>query len=134
MFANLDVFDELESMMRAMRGGSSAAVSGGVRTHLSTDEDGWTLTADLPGVGANEVAVKVEHDVLTLSSKRSLAVPDGYEPVRRERRDWDFERSFRLGPDVDPAGVQAAFSDGRLSVTLPRRAASGPRSVDIHIS
>jgi HSP20 family protein len=41
-----------------------------------------------------------------------------------ERRYGSFERSFQVPQDVDETRIEASFSKGLLTVTLPKSAAS----------
>jgi HSP20 family molecular chaperone IbpA len=61
------------------------------------------LTADLPGIPSDAVAVDVAGRALTIS-------------VRSDELQW--ERTVQLGTSVDPDKVSARHVDGRLTVTV----------------
>nr|WHU05692.1 small heat shock protein sHsp20.3 [Dinophyceae sp.] len=71
-----------------------------------------------------------------LSSKRQLA--EAYAVLGRGKFGY-FKELFRLPRDVSPAGIQADYRDGVLSVSLPKRASrtqapmySNRRGFDAH--
>jgi HSP20 family protein len=44
-----------------------------------------------------------------------------------------FIRQLSVGSDVDVAGIKAAFEDGVLAVTLPKKPAATEKSVKISV-
>lgn len=98
------------------------------------DQEGITLTAELPGLSVEELDVRVENDTLTLKGERKLEREDKREHYRRvERAYGSFSRSFSLPPTVDPERIQAEAKNGVLSVFLPRREESKPRQIKVKI-
>lgn len=80
---------------------------------------GWrdgslVLTVDLPGVPAERVGVEVSARVLTLSVTAEPA-PSATE-AQAPSVAW--QRTFKLGPALDPERVEARYANGRLSVTV----------------
>jgi HSP20 family protein len=85
-----------------------------------TDEQ-YLIEADLPGMNEKDVDVNVENDILTVSSQKEeerKEEEEGY--LHRERYTSSFRRSFRLPQDVDRKRIDAFFSNGVLTITLPR--------------
>jgi HSP20 family protein len=97
-----------------------------------TDENTAVVTAELPGVAAEDIDISVENDTLTVRGARKREdLGDGVTFHRRERRFGSFKRSFRLPFQVDAAKVLAEFKDGVLSIMLPRAEADKPRKISI---
>lgn len=95
-------------------------------------DDRVVLTADLPGVRQEDIEVKVHDGVLLLSGKRERAQrEEGKSYVYVERSHGSFLRQFRLGDTVDPAGIEARFKDGVLTVELPKRVEASPRQIPV---
>lgn len=91
------------------------------RTDIREEEDRYILKADLPGCSRDDVEVTVENDRLTISARRSEESGEengGY--LRRERSWGSFCRSFDLSA-VDADRICAAYSDGVLTLTLPKK-------------
>lgn len=89
------------------------------------------LTADMPGVAADGVEVRLHGDVLTLAGRSAVAEPERFSALWREYAARDYERAFRLGQVVDPEGITAAVKDGVLRVELRKRAAATPRKIAV---
>jgi HSP20 family protein len=99
------------------------------------EEDGRiVLRADLPGVGPDQLRIRVANNTLTISGERrsdSGPLPDGVH--RAERRFGNFSRSFNLPGSVDVDGIRAEHRDGVLEVSLPRRDDARSRQIDIQV-
>jgi HSP20 family molecular chaperone IbpA len=67
------------------------------------DRGGWTLAADLPGVGPEDVSVDVQDGVLDLTT-------------RGPRR---YRGRATLPPGIDPARMTVTVRNGVLAVTFP---------------
>ncbi|MFW5718391.1 MAG: Hsp20/alpha crystallin family protein [Spirochaetota bacterium] len=81
----------------------------------------YIVEAELPGMTQSDVDVRVEEDRLVLSAEREEETEKkGEEFIRRERYARSFTRTFRLPADVNRAKIEAEFSDGVLTVTVPR--------------
>jgi len=92
--------------------------------------DAIVLTADMPGVGKDDVEIRVEKDVLTLVGKVSRAEDEG-RPVYVEYKKGDFVRSFTLTEDVDRDRIGAEMQKGVLTLTIPKAEKTKPRKVQI---
>ena len=92
---------------------------------------GLILTADLPGVAADGLELRVEGHTLTLSAAPAPPAPDDAVVRHAEFAAGPFHRSFILDAAVDHDAIAADLTDGVLRVTLPRRDAPGPRTVAV---
>jgi len=85
-------------------------------------EDAYILTAELPGVKLEDIAITVENDVLTITADYGhVNRGEREEYLIRERglRPVAKERSFVI-EGIDQSAITAACADGLLTVTLPR--------------
>jgi HSP20 family protein len=89
------------------------------------------LRADLPGVKPEDVDVQLEGDVLTLTARRQVVIPEGFRTHLQERRPFEFTRSLKLPAQVDPEKVKATFEAGVLTLRLGKRPVEKPRSISI---
>ncbi len=95
-------------------------------------DEGFTVTAEVPGLEGKDLSIEAEGDVLRLSGERSSAegVPDeAYH--RRERRGGEFTREIRLPAGLDTETVEAELRDGILTVHLPKAEAAKPRKIKV---
>lgn len=96
------------------------------------DNDNLVLRANVPGIKPEEIEIKVEDDVLTISGEHEETKEETDKPyVRRERRYGAFTRTMPLPQGVDPKKIGAETRDGVLEVTipLPKEAAHEPVTI-----
>ena len=94
--------------------------------------DDLVLRAEVPGVGKDDLALKVEGNTLTLRGERKRDESVSDESYHRiERHYGAFTRSFTLPSSVDASGIQATFKDGVLDVVLPKAEDAKPRRIEV---
>ncbi len=99
------------------------------------EKDGdLVISADLPGVKKEDIAIDVQDNVLILKGER-VSETEASEKnfYRRERATGRFYRAFTLPDAVDPAKIRAAFKDGVLKVEIPKPEEKKPQKVDIAV-
>ena len=102
------------------------------RVDIREDDDKYLLEAELPGVTEKDIEVKVEDNLLTISSKYDESDKEeknGY--LVRERRFQSFSRCFVLPKDVDREKIDAQFKNGLLSLTLSKAPEAKPKKIEI---
>ena len=93
------------------------------------------IKAELPEMKREAIAVTVDHGTLTISGERALPDAVKREDYRRVERSYGrFNRRFALPPSVDASQVAAEYKDGVLSVRLPLREESKPRTVPVAVA
>jgi len=97
-------------------------------------EDAIVIQADLPGLKAEDVEVTVEEGTLNIRGERKLEEANEGETYHRVERLYGvFERSFTLSNSVDTTKIDARFKNGEMTLTLPKREESKPRTVKIKV-
>ena len=72
------------------------------------DNGNLVLRANVPGIKPEEIEIKVENDVLTISGEHEETTEETDKTfVRRERRYGAFSRSMPLPEGVDPKKIDA---------------------------
>ncbi|MFH1463515.1 MAG: Hsp20/alpha crystallin family protein [Pseudomonadota bacterium] len=94
------------------------------------NDDGFLIVADLPGVAADKVDIRLENGELTIQGTWSLPEPEG-TAMASEYRAADYKRSFYVPDTIDVDGIEAHLAQGVLSVRLPRSEAVKPRSIAV---
>jgi HSP20 family protein len=98
------------------------------------DDDGITLRAELPGVPEKDVDIQLDGTTLTLRGERTLPNEQKRDNYHRVERTYGaFARSFTLPQNIDAANITAQSKDGVLSVHLPKKAETKPRSIKIGV-
>jgi HSP20 family protein len=101
--------------------------------NLFETEEGYVLTAELPGVPPESVDVSIEGSTVTLSGERKIeyAAGDGTAVHRRERQSGVFRRGFELPTEIDVDAAKATHKNGVLTLNLPKSPATKPRQITI---
>ena len=104
--------------------------------NLQETDEGYVLTAEIPGVAPEDIDVSIERSTVTLSGERKIeyAVGDGTAVHRRERQSGSFRRAFELPTEIDLDAAKATHKNGVLTLRLPKSPASKPRQITIETS
>ncbi len=103
-------------------------------TDIVENEEGLQLSIDLPGHDPKAISVKLEGELLTVSSeRRQEKSARGETHIRSERSYGQFSRSFALPRTVDTSQCEAKYEHGVLTLTLPKREEARPRTVEIKV-
>jgi HSP20 family protein len=101
------------------------------RVDIRETDEAVLIVADMPGVAANGVEVRVHGDALTLRGTSRVQEPERFAAIWREWAARDYERSFRLGHAIDGERISASAKDGVVRITLPKRAAAQPKKIAV---
>ena len=130
--SSLDIFGNFDRMFDSLFTDSTFVRRTSPRVDISENADGYVLEAELPGFTEKDVEVKIDDNLLTISSKKEeekKETLDGY--ILRERRHDSFARSFVLPKDVDKSSIEARFDNGLLSLTLNKSPETKPKTIEI---
>ncbi len=114
-------FDEVFRGFPAM--GRGAAGLGGFAPQLDVreTEQGLEIAAELPGMSEQDIELRLEGDLLTLSGEKKDERTQEQGGLHLTERSFGrFQRAFRLPYRPDPGQVQAQFDKGVLRIALPR--------------
>lgn len=91
----------------------------------------YVIAAELPGMARKDFQIELQRNTLTLKGRRpeSSVSPQRYQQL--ECGQGPFSRSFRFADDIDTEGINAEFTDGVLTVTVPKLAKPAARSSDV---
>ncbi|MDX1647649.1 MAG: Hsp20/alpha crystallin family protein [Longimicrobiales bacterium] len=101
---------------------------------VSETKDELVLTAELPGMTEDDIAIDLENNVLSISGQKNEVREEGDEERRYhvyERRFGSFNRSFTLPRTVDANDIRATFDNGILIVKMPKSAEAKGRKIEI---
>lgn len=94
--------------------------------------DSVVVTAELPGLQAEDIDLNVVNNQLTIKGERKGDKPaEDAVCHRSERQTGSFVRTVRLPFAVENDKVTANYENGVLTVTLPRHEATKPKRIEI---
>lgn len=125
-------------MDRMFTGGTSRRTprfSGAGFPPLNIWEDDTSLyvEAELPGISQEDLEILVVGNQLTVNGERREPVAEQGTWYRRERGYGRFTRTVELPGEIDVDQVSAAFNQGILLITLPKRPELQPRRIEVKV-
>jgi HSP20 family protein len=119
-------------MNRVMDRYTPTSTAGFPPLNVWANEEHALLTAEIPGVEADDLEISIVGDTITLSGERLLAeTGEDVRYHRHERWHGSFSRTMQLPFRIDVDGVEAQFRNGVLEVTLPRAAEDKPKKISV---
>ena len=110
-----------------------SGASGGSRLPIDLHEDGeaFELVAAVPGLKAEDIAIEVEDDVVTLRGKTAELEKNEGEYLLREIASPSFERRIRLPVPVESAKAKAVVEHGMLTLRIPKAEEARPKMIPV---
>jgi len=102
---------------------------------LHEDKDNVYVKAELPGMKKEDIDVSLHEGMLSISGERKVEnkVKDS-QIYRAERFFGRFQRTVSLPSPVAIDRVKAQYTDGILTITLPKTEEAKPKQIDVNIS
>jgi HSP20 family protein len=136
-----NAFEELNRMRRqmdhlfdSMSTGSQVGYRSGVfpALNLTEDKDAYHIRAELPGMTADMLQIEATGKKLSISGQRQIpSAGQNAKYHRRERESGHFSRVITVPGEIESAMVEAALTNGILTVTLPKAQETKPRQISI---
>ncbi|MDD3401293.1 MAG: Hsp20/alpha crystallin family protein [Eubacteriales bacterium] len=116
--APYDPFAEMDRLERAFFGDSTL---NGFLTDIQDEGDHYLLEAELPGFKKEDIKIDLDGDCMTISATRQSKSEEKKKGMLRQERSYgSFRRSFDVS-DIDADNIGAAYEDGVLKLTLPKK-------------
>ena len=125
--SNDNFFDLFDNFERKFFGNSSASLPD-FRTDIRDAGDRFILEAELPGFQKEDIDIQLSDNNLTISAEHKTESEEKDQKgnfVRRERTWGSYSRSFDVS-DIDTTRIKAAYQNGILTLTLPKRTETAP--------
>jgi HSP20 family protein len=117
-----ELFNDFSSSLDRIRTPSGML---SLRVDVSETDADVTVKADLPGVEQKDIDVTAIGNQLTIKAEKKSEAEDkkdekGRVYHRAERTYGLFQRTMTLPFEIDPAKVSASFTDGVLTLNVPK--------------
>jgi HSP20 family protein len=120
------LFDSLEPFRAARRAQNYPPLN------LYDAGERYVLSAQLPGMTPADIDLSITGETLTLRGERKQSEGVKDDSYRRQERPMGrWTRTITLPDRVDRAQVGASFSDGILTVSLPKAEEAKPRQITV---
>ena len=104
-----------------------------IKLEISETDKAYTVKADVPGVKKEDIQVSIDGKQISIAAevKHEKEEKEGKKLVRSERYYGRQYRSFSLAHEIDEAGAEAVYSDGVLTLTLPKKAGTETKKLTV---
>ena len=92
-----------------------------IPVNIYEDENGFHLELQVPGRSKEEISIKLEQNLLTISAEAKKGEEKNYKTIRREFATNSFSRSFNVDNKINVDGIKAKYDQGVLVVFLPKK-------------
>ena len=93
------------------------------KANIKELEKEYVIELAVPGYSKKDFELNVEDDTLKISAQKEVKKEekDGDKLIHSEYYIDSFERSFTLSKNVDVDKIGAAYKDGIMTVTIPKK-------------
>lgn len=104
-----------------------------IKMDVKEQERAFIVHAEMPGIKKEDIHVSIDGPMVSISAERKEEkdVKEGERVLRSERYFGKVSRSFQLNQDIDDSQASAKFTDGVLELTLPKKAATQAKRLNI---
>lgn len=125
-------FDPFREMDRFLSGATRTPATTAMPMDLYRQGEQFVAHVDLPGVDPGTIDVDVEDRTLTIRAERAAApTADDVQWLSHERPSGTFARQLTLGYGVALDKIEAAYTDGVLTLTIPVAEEAKPRKISV---
>jgi HSP20 family protein len=119
---------EIDRLFETTLGSLAGASDTRSAVDLYEDKDNTYVRAELPGVNRADINVEMVEGYLTISAVRKTPAADG-----KSEESMSFSRSIAIPEAVQANHVAAAYENGVLTVTLPKREETKPKKITVAV-
>ncbi|MEO6103763.1 MAG: Hsp20/alpha crystallin family protein [Pseudoxanthomonas sp.] len=102
------------------------------RVDVREEAERFVILADLPGMEPEQIEIQMDKGVLSIKGQRDgESATEAKRYSRVERRHGSFQRDFRLPDSADAEGIVASGRNGVLEISIPKKAESTPRRIQV---
>ncbi len=128
----LDLLDNVSSWFDDLFTEPVFGRAGAPAVDVKETDSEYLMEVELPGLTEKDVEVKLDNNLLTISSRREEKkeeTKNGY--LMRERRSASFARSFVLPEGIDREKISAEFKNGILNLSFPKSPAAKTKLIEV---
>jgi HSP20 family protein len=100
---------------------------------LKSDDQGYTLTALIPGVKSEDLNVQVLKDTITIQGEIRNERDEDANYILSERPSGKFNKVIHLPDEVDSAKAEASLKDGIFTLFIPKVEEARPKQIKVTV-
>jgi HSP20 family protein len=120
----------MDQLFKDLLGGTQYVQKTVPPVNIRETEQSFDVQLVAPGLKKEDFNIEIDNDLLTISSenKTDKTTQEEGKFTRREFRFTSFKRSFTLPETVKAEEINAAYQDGILTITLPKKEEALPKA------
>lgn len=96
-------------------------------------DDAFVLKCEMPGVEKDNVEILLNNNELNIRGKIADVAEDLGTLSYSEYRLCNYERTFRVGDNINGTAINASLDNGVLTITLPKTEKVKPKKIEISV-
>lgn len=123
----LNAFLQPQPAKKAQKARSTNAANAAV--NIAETDDNFRVELAAPGWAKADFNIELDKDVLTIHAKKeAVEAKEGEKFLRREFVAKELKRTFNLPDTIDVTAIGAAYVNGILTLTLPKKEEAKPQA------
>ena len=128
------LFDAAFPALSSFHRGNGTDLEAQFPVDLYQDKDAFVVRAELPGFRKEDLAIDLADGILTLTGHQKAETKAGADTRKTEAvQERRVSRAVSLPENIDVTRIKAAYENGVLTVTLPKREEAKPRQITIDV-
>lgn len=123
-------FDPFREMDRILNDALRTPATAPMPMDLYRQGEEFVVKIDLPGVDPSTIDIDVDDRTMTIRAERHDA-PEDVQWLSHERPTGTFARQLTLGQGVALDRIEADYSDGVITLTIPMAEEAKPRKINV---
>ncbi|MDD9205272.1 Hsp20/alpha crystallin family protein, partial [Georgenia sp. 10Sc9-8] len=124
-------FDPFRDFDRVLGNAMGSPATAAMPLDLYREGESFVVKVDLPGVAPESIDIDVEDRTLTVRAERADAGAKDIQWLSHERPTGTFARQLTLGYGVALDRIEATYTDGVLTLTIPVAEEAKPRKISV---
>ncbi len=104
----------------------------GVNANLFETQEGFILQVPMPGVRPDEVEITIQQDTLSLKWQTKMQTPEGATVHWHGFQSGQYQQAFTLPAPINSESAEASYTDGVLTLHLPKAEHAKVRTVKVN--
>ena len=104
----------------------------GVTANLFETPEGFILQVPMPGANAEAVEITAQQDTLVLKWETKVQAPEGATTLWHGFQNGQYQQSFSLPSPINADRAEAHYTDGILTLSLPKAEHAKARTVKVN--
>ena len=127
------LFDAAFPALSSFHRGNGFDWQGQFPVDLYQDKDAFTVRAELPGFRKEDISLDLADGLLTVTAHQKTEAKTGEKETTETVQERRASRAVALPDNIDVEKIAAAYENGVLTITLPKREEVKPRQIAIDV-